>query len=335
MLRRRQINSGAAAPRLRSAVATAAGPMREAAWVVEERLLSRAAGALKGILDSVKRIVDPVKWPFERLAWALERRLLWPLGERLGYRGEPKRAAGAIALALAVAGVVVFGIVAGSGGGSPAGQSVARTAASIPAPSPGKAAAPHAAPAPVLHGVAPDLTPRAGLSRAVPSGKSKAATSAAPASPQGSSATAPATLPPTAPSPAAIEVAHRFSNAFVRYETGKDTPAVRAAFAETATPKLARSLLRRPPRLPANVEIPQARVVNVVPGPRLGKVYTVSVSLLRVGLTSELRLSMQHEGGTGSSPAGELQPKGGGATLPAGERPPSQGGTWKVTDILG
>ncbi|HEX8958540.1 MAG TPA: hypothetical protein VF770_01825, partial [Solirubrobacterales bacterium] len=176
-------------------------------------------------------------------------------------------------------------------------------------------------------------TPRAGVSRVAPSGSSKAAASAAKTSPQGSSAAATATLPAAAPSAAAIEVAHRFSNAFVRYETGKATPAVRAAFAETATPKLVHSLLRRPPRLPANVEIPQARVMNVVPGPRLGKVYTVSVSLLRVGLTSELRLSMQHEGGGTTSPAAGHEAAGG--TTPSGERSPGQGSGWKVTDILG
>ncbi|HET7177244.1 MAG TPA: hypothetical protein VFI63_01005 [Solirubrobacterales bacterium] len=324
MLGRRQINSWAG-PRLRSSVATAAGPVREVAWVVEERLVW-------GIADALRAALDAARWPLEKLAWTLEQRLVWPLVERLGNRAEPKRAAGAAALALAVAGTVALAIVSGSGhGGTAAVQSGARTAASIPAPNPGKAAAPHAAPAPVLHGVAPDLTPRAGISRAAASGKPKAAASAAATSPQGSSATATATLPAAAPSAAAIEVAHRFSNAFVRYETGKDTPAVRAAFAETATPKLVHSLLRRPPRLPANVEIPQARVMNVVPGPRLGKVYTVSVSLLRVGLTSELRLSMQHEGGA-APPAGH---EGGGPTSPAGERFPGHGGGWKVTDILG
>ena len=68
---------------------------------------------------------------------------------------------------------------------------------------------------------------------------------------------------------------------------------MREAFGATATPELAKALLRRPPRLPANVEVPQAKVVNVVPAPSRDGVYTVSVSLLRVGLTSELRLDME------------------------------------------
>jgi hypothetical protein len=51
--------------------------------------------------------------------------------------------------------------------------------------------------------------------------------------------------------------------------------------------------MKRPPRQPANVEVPKAKVVNVVAGPSHGGVYSVSVSLLRVGLTSELRLDME------------------------------------------
>ena len=38
-------------------------------------------------------------------------------------------------------------------------------------------------------------------------------------------------------------------------------------------------------------------MVNLVPGPRAGKAYTVSVSLLRVGLTSELRLELNKKQG--------------------------------------
>ena len=57
--------------------------------------------------------------------------------------------------------------------------------------------------------------------------------------------------------------------------------------------QLAKALLRRPPRLPANVKVPKAKVVNVVPAPSRGGIYPVSVSLLRVGLTSELRLEME------------------------------------------
>jgi len=91
----------------------------------------------------------------------------------------------------------------------------------------------------------------------------------------------------------AIAVAEDFAGAFVLYETGGEKQKVRKAFADTASPELAKALLKRPPRQPANVEVPKAKVVNVVAGPSHGGVYSVSVSLLRVGLTSELRLDME------------------------------------------
>ncbi|MBS1677192.1 MAG: hypothetical protein JST08_07390 [Actinobacteria bacterium] len=97
---------------------------------------------------------------------------------------------------------------------------------------------------------------------------------------------------PPAPK-AAKQVARHFAEAFVVYEIGGIDAKVRKAFDQTGTKQLSRSLLRRPPRQPAKVKVPQAKVVNVVAGPSKGKVYTVSVSLLRVGVTSELRLEME------------------------------------------
>jgi hypothetical protein len=97
---------------------------------------------------------------------------------------------------------------------------------------------------------------------------------------------------PPAPK-AAKKVARRFAEAFVVYEVGGIDTKVRKAFNQTSTKQLSRSLLHRPPRQPASVKVPQAKVVNVVAGPSKGKVYTVSVSLLRVGVTSELRIEME------------------------------------------
>lgn len=108
--------------------------------------------------------------------------------------------------------------------------------------------------------------------------------------------------------PAALKVARQFSDAFVLYETGQSSAAVRAAFGETATSQLAHSLLKRPPRLPANVNVPQAKVLNVVAGPSREGVYPVSVSLLRLGVTSELLLDMERD---------------------------KQGGKWQIAHILG
>ncbi len=92
---------------------------------------------------------------------------------------------------------------------------------------------------------------------------------------------------------AAKRVARRFAEAFVVYEVGGVDSGVRDAFHQTTTKQLSKSLLRRPPRQPASVKVPKAKVVTVVAGPSKGKVYTVSVSLLRVGVTSELRLQME------------------------------------------
>jgi hypothetical protein len=97
---------------------------------------------------------------------------------------------------------------------------------------------------------------------------------------------------PPAPK-AAKRVARRFAAAFVVYETGGIDAGVRKAFGQTTTKQLSKALLRRPPRQPASVKVPRAKVVNVVAGPSEGSVYSVSVSLLRVGVTSELRLQME------------------------------------------
>jgi hypothetical protein len=97
---------------------------------------------------------------------------------------------------------------------------------------------------------------------------------------------------PPAPK-AAKRVARRFAEAFVVYEVGGIDGKVRESFSQTSTKQLSRSLLHRPPRQPASVKVPRAKVVNVVAGPSKGSVYTVSVSLLRVGVTSELRLEME------------------------------------------
>jgi hypothetical protein len=269
MLGRPKIN--AAAP-FRSSVA-------DAAFAVEQRLVWKGA-------DLLRSIVDAVKWPFERAVWTIERGVVWPLEKRTDGWDESLRAASAGGLALLAAGAVALGVVVASGGGS----TTQLGEVSAPAPAP-LTAQPESES--VLHGAAPDFTaasPEAaskGSSTEVGAGTTtQAGDSTLESSPQATAA------PVVAAGPAATKVAHRFAGAFVLYETGKTTPKVRATFAETATPQLTRDLLRRPPRLPANTEVPQAKVVNIVPGPKHGDSYTMSVSLLRVGITSELRIDV-------------------------------------------
>jgi hypothetical protein len=111
---------------------------------------------------------------------------------------------------------------------------------------------------------------------------------------------------PVAPK-AAKQTARRFAEAFVVYEVGGIDGKVRRVFGKTGTKQLSRALLHRPPRQPAAVKVPRAKVVNVVAGPSREGVYPVSVSLLRVGVTSELRLELE----------------------------PGAGKQWQVTNVLG
>jgi hypothetical protein len=267
--------------------------LANAAWAVEERMVWGAG-------DAFRAAAEIVKWPFERIAWALERGVIWPLQERAGGWDGRLRAAGLACVIVAAIGAGVAGLIwaaPDNGGEAPVAQTP--PAPSLPTiPQSTRTTAP---PAPVLHGATPVFEPRASnrvgdLSQAqtkaeakAPPAKSTAATPDAPPEKNAGS-----TVVAGAPAdPAATKVAHRFADAFVLYETGAKSSGVRSDFLETATPQLAHTLLRRPPRLPADVKVPKAKVLNVVAGPSHGGIYPVSVSLLRVGLTSELRLDMQ------------------------------------------
>jgi hypothetical protein len=271
MLRRPKIN--AAAP-FRSSVA-------DAAFAVEQRLVWKGA-------DLLRSIADAVKWPFERAVWTIEQGVVWPLEERTDGWDGSLRAASAGGLALLAAGAVALGIVVASGGSSTTRLGEVSAPAAKPAP---LASQPESES--VLHGANPDFTAATGgaASKSPGAEAGTGATSQAGATTLESSPQATA-APVVAVGPAATKVAHRFAGAFVLYETGKTTPKVRATFAETATPQLTHALLQRPPRLPANTEVPQAKVVNIVPGPKRGDSYTMSVALLRVGVTSELRIDI-------------------------------------------
>ncbi len=301
MLGRRRIDTPAP---LRSSIA-------DAAFAVEERVVWGAADVLRGI-------AEVVKWPFERAIWAIERGFVWPLEERSGDWSASARVLGIAALALLAAGAGVLGLVwaSGSGGG---GTPSAQEAAAPVAPAVVRQVPPAAttSPAPVLQGAKPDFAdvPQSGATKssgATAGSESAATTSGSTAevakstSPGAAAETSGSAVAPAGP--AATKVARQFANAFVLYEIGRATPEVRTVFNETATPRLAHELLRRPPRQPEGVEVPKAKVLNVVAGPHHGDTYTLSVSLLRVGVTSELRLDM------------ERNPKG---------------GEWEVTNSLG
>jgi hypothetical protein len=242
---------------------------------------------------------DAVRWPFERAAWGVERLVLWPLQERFAGWSPPAHGAGAAALGAIAIGAVAAGVLLLPGSEpSPRDQVAEATRVTIATPDAQPAEAPDG---PVLHGATPDFS--TGGVEASESGDAAAELNAggstteavtndeAPTADEGAAATSSAKKPVPA-GPAAMKVARRFSEAFVFYEVGEKPARAKAVFAETATPELATALGERPPRQPAEAEVPKAKVLNLVPGPRAGKAYTVSVSLLRVGLTSELRLEL-------------------------------------------
>ncbi|MEZ5076611.1 MAG: hypothetical protein R2725_04125 [Solirubrobacterales bacterium] len=282
--------------------------------------------------DAGRAVVEIVSRGFEGLLWVLQRGLVWPLQDRLDGLGRPARAGVAVASTVAVVATVAIAIgVLGSGSGSapePASELVAE-------PAPQIAAAPAETPAPepepdTLEGAAPAFKPgkqkqakqngngngsgdgpvaeaEKQAAEVTGSASGSAATDTISSSPAnssaepggGASASASAAESGRPAGKKALAVARRFADAFVVYETGGEKTEVRRALRTSATKELSRSLLRRPPRLPANVEVPKAKVVNVVAGPSHGSVYPVSVSLLRVGLTSELRLEMERRDGEG------------------------------------
>lgn len=250
---------------------------------------------------------DVVRWPFERAAWAVERVVLWPLRERFAGRSPAGRKVGAAALAAIAAAAVLAGILLLPAGSDAPPEQVAtptRVAIATPEPPP-RTEKPQG---PILQGATPSfgVGKGASVSKAAAKGTS-AAESADPATKteagadaaqaEESAAATTSSKKPVPAGPAAMKVARRFSEAFVFYEIGERPARAKAVFGETATPQLASALGERPPRLPADAKVPKARVVNLVPGPRAGKAYSVSVSLLRVGLTSELRLELNKQNG--------------------------------------
>jgi hypothetical protein len=252
-------------------------------------------------------VADIARWPFERAAWALERGVLWPLQERFAGRAPTGRSAGAGALAAIAGAAILAGALLLPGDEQPPERAAAPARVALATPEP--RAQTDRPSGPVLRGVPPDFSVGKGVGVATASGggtEGKAAaaspgeassSSSPPAAGEGEAAASTSSKKPVPAGPAAMKVARRFSEAFVFYEIGERPARARAVFGETATPQLAEALGERPPRQPSEGGVPKARVVNLVPGPRAGKAYTVSASLLRVGLTSELRLELSKKRG--------------------------------------
>ncbi len=121
-------------------------------------------------------MLDAVKWPFQRLAWAVQEHLLWPLQDRADGWSRSTRAVAAGGVALVALGGCALGLVLATGGNSqPAAAPVVAPVTPPPAPVPTPIA--KAPAAPVLHGVPPVFKAKAGLTGAKATGaKTKSAT---------------------------------------------------------------------------------------------------------------------------------------------------------------
>ena len=101
-------------------------------------------------------VADVVRWPFERFAWLLERRLIWPLRERAAGWGPPGHAVGATALAALAAAAVAVGFLWPSGGNGTGGEVAAARGRVEVAPPPAESEA-EVAQGPALKGAPPSF----------------------------------------------------------------------------------------------------------------------------------------------------------------------------------
>jgi hypothetical protein len=297
--------------------------LTDAGWAIREHVFWRLG-------DALRHGGELVKWPFERAAWAIRSGVFWRLGDRFDSLGPVARGATFGLIVLLAAGAGVTGLLlATPDRTTEQASTVAVVSAAEPEPAVVPAPKPRLSPKPqpTLQGATPIFTPESESGKGKRSHGDKRSSASTTVSSDGSgqpkplapvlssSGPKPATATTSArkgkgnpvAGPKALDVARRFAAAFVLYETGRGDKRVRKTFAETTAPELRHSLLRRPPRLPANVKVPKAKVLNVVPGPAHDDIYSVSVALLRVGLTSELRLDLE----------------------------PGKGKRWQVTNILG
>ena len=317
MQKRRQINAEPGTERLRSSVAVATEPVRAAAHTVEEQVVWRgsdwardqadrgadwardAGERAREATDRVRTKSEWARWPFERIAWLFERWVVWPIQERTSISiSRNALAAGGLAT-LAIA-LIAFSVITLGGDRSSPDTVVAAAPTSSPAPTPAPAAETPAEP--VLRGAAPSFDLASGVGVADSSsegegGSIASGTSAGATALEGETGASTSSDEPVPAGPTAMKVARRFAEAFVFYEIGEKPDRTEAIFDETTSPRLSKALEERPPRQPAGVDVPQARVLNLVPGPRSGSAYTVSASLLRLGVTSELRLEIEQVNG--------------------------------------
>src|SRR6478672_9211637 len=219
---------------------------------------SRRAAAADYLWVAQDRARSGLRGGFERISFGLQERVVWPLQDRAAAMDAPGRALSRGAAVVLAAAAVAAGLLVAGSGDSPDATDT-RVAVNASAPAEAKPPQPQRS-GPTLQGAAPVFEPAETPSRSEvdpakaivksapaedPAAGAGAQTSSAAAS---SSAAESSEVDGPPASPAAISVARDFAGAFVLYETGETDSEVRQAFADTATPALARALLERPPR---------------------------------------------------------------------------------------
>lgn len=275
-------------------------------WEDEDRLREPVSGPVPNRLT----------WPVKRFFWFLEKRVLWPISDSFRRTGNPgprhsPMAYVGVTLLVAIAGgaiaaAVYFHDQANDSGSAPAvaqapagpGAAIAPTGGTGPAgsdqagPNSSSTTSP-AADGETLQGVVPDFEPSAGESGSGGSARSNnsGGENAGNSGPGKKKKTKGLVNPAPPPKTPLLKAAYRFAQTFTGYEIGKRGAAKK--FKASATPGLARELRRNPPTLPADGDVPRATVMNVVKGQKEGRRRLVSVSLLRSGAASELRLALR------------------------------------------
>lgn len=243
-------------------------------------------------------------WPIRRFGWFLEKHLLWPIADSFrrfrnafSYRS-PFAYIGATLMVTVTAGAIAAAVYFYNQSESQktepvtADPTIAAETIAPTYPSPTQTpttvqdTTPHSGNADsTLQGVVPNFTTSG------KTGSDKKSGSSLQKLPN--TVVRPSPTPKSAP----LKVAHNFATTFVSYEVGEKGAS--KAFEATATSKLAKELKQNPPKLPSNGQIPKATVVNVVSGKKSGDSMAVSVSLMRAGAASELRLALTKEKGDG------------------------------------
>ena len=298
-----RLHDNGAGVRMRVVLERLTWPLRKVAWWFEEKLVwpvadlfrrgprtpriesSPEAEAPETIEIAPALTAGPTGWPASTGAAAeagaaVDRK---PLRVRLTA---PLREIAIVLGTIALAAGVGIGIATLLGGSDDA---VKAPSASAPSGQQASAAAPQSAAGPsTLQGATPSFKASGGKGGATAKAQDQTQVS-----PLAGTNSKPSSIPPgLADNVSAMQTARDFSGAFVLYEIGQTDAKVRKTFRATATPSLARALEDRPPRLPNSVKVPTAKIENIVLGTRTGKTVDASVSLLRVGTLSELRLTL-------------------------------------------